>query len=562
MTTKTPSFVVGTSRAPKGSIIKRKVLVNLSDLDALHVIGSPKSGKSTFLGRFADACINAGEGVVLLDPKGDLAQDVALKTSHPDKLIYLSPGADQDRTIAFNIMEIDRNSRYAKKLTNITASNVVTLFAHIGRYDAAVMTLVGKYLYAGAQLVYALPQLTLRDVVLVFLDAGFRNQLRAKSRRPDLQWFWDYFDDWSQRDQRVQVDSTLGRLWDFLTSEDVSLTIASPTSTIHLGDWLDQGKLVVVNLAEGLSNEDGRRIGNLMTSHLTNLYARRESRLSDWSRERRWRLIVDEAHELAPAPFARIIRNGNAFNIFPVFAHQDYGQLQQLDKDSDIPVALGHVSRLAFRQSEGDAPTTSVAYERFRERQESFGEHEADWTYKGLANTPTQRLMMPPWNSTANLTQLVEAQSQAIRYTLPKSDIPSLRERYEAWRQGGTMENNGKPTRQTKATRPNPLHDAPQDLSDEPDSARMGGTGTPGPTRLLDLIDGGEDVFLDGAEHQEPAPPTVNRLQRGQRDVPSPIKGSRSGGGGPYRGVPNSPEVDPPRAEPADSPRRRTPQTP
>ncbi len=66
--------------------------VELNELAKLWVIGSPGRGKSNFLGRFTDACIANGDGVILHDPKGDLARDVAANTRYADRLIYISIG--------------------------------------------------------------------------------------------------------------------------------------------------------------------------------------------------------------------------------------------------------------------------------------------------------------------------------------------------------------------------------------------------------------------------------------------------------------------------------------
>jgi hypothetical protein len=125
-----------------------RLSIELAELGALHVVGSPGEGKSTFLGRLADACIAEDEGVLLIDPKGDLAVDLAERTEHPDKLIYVSPGAYDDRFFTLNVMEVAGES---KRLRDIVSGNVVKMFEHLGKYDAAFMTLVGKYLVACVQ---------------------------------------------------------------------------------------------------------------------------------------------------------------------------------------------------------------------------------------------------------------------------------------------------------------------------------------------------------------------------------------------------------------------------
>ena len=50
---------------------------------AIHVIGSPGMGKSTLLGNLCEQYCGAGDGVLLLDIKGDLARDIASRTRYP-----------------------------------------------------------------------------------------------------------------------------------------------------------------------------------------------------------------------------------------------------------------------------------------------------------------------------------------------------------------------------------------------------------------------------------------------------------------------------------------------
>lgn len=548
------TFLLGTERQDD-SLFRRSKRIDLTTLGAIHVIGSPGEGKSTFLGRLADACVEVGEGVLLIDPKGDLAVEVARRTTFADRLIYVAPGAYPQRAFTLNVLEVDQRHPRRRQLQEIAASNLVTMFEHLGRYDPGFMTLVGKYLNAAVQTVFTQPQPTLRDVIILLLDEQYRATLTDKTRRPDIKWFWDDYEDWNNRDQRVQVDSTKGRLWDFLLSSVTSSFIASPTSTLRLADWLDQGKLVVVNLAEGLPEEDTERLGNLIVAYLTTIYRLRESNLAPWSRERRWRLIVDEFHELSPAPFARIIRNGRAFNFFPVVAHQDMAQLNDYPH---LKGAIGHAARLAFRRSSADIPPTSYEDQRqYVAAQAALHQYEADWTARSPTGTTTTRVRLADWKSAAKVEQFAAAVDQARDFTLPRSEIPSLWERYEAWRRGGEKKPDGHTKPTPKPARSHPVERASTNLPDAPDPAGVGSAQARRPAGLLDLIPGGQAALLGAADHQGTPSEPPRRAEGGQRNVPAPPQGppparSRAGGG-----VPDADQTGAPRVEPADPPRRR-----
>src|SRR6478672_1109042 len=78
---------------------------------ATYVLGTQGTGKSTLLGQIAEQCAGAGEGVLVIDTKGELAEDIAARTTHPDQLIYVAPAAHlgAERYWALNPLELDRS---------------------------------------------------------------------------------------------------------------------------------------------------------------------------------------------------------------------------------------------------------------------------------------------------------------------------------------------------------------------------------------------------------------------------------------------------------------------
>lgn len=79
------------SSKSRPTYFRYKLEVPAEDIRSLHIIGQPGYGKSTLLGNLAEQFAAAGEGVVLVDIKGDLAQEIASRTAFPDRLIYIDP---------------------------------------------------------------------------------------------------------------------------------------------------------------------------------------------------------------------------------------------------------------------------------------------------------------------------------------------------------------------------------------------------------------------------------------------------------------------------------------
>ena len=72
-----------------------------------YILGQTGTGKSALLQRLATAHINAGAGVALLDPHGDLADVLlnAIPRHRTDDLIYFNPAGDTERPLSINLLD-------------------------------------------------------------------------------------------------------------------------------------------------------------------------------------------------------------------------------------------------------------------------------------------------------------------------------------------------------------------------------------------------------------------------------------------------------------------------
>src|SRR5258706_2922294 len=95
----------------------------------LYVIGKTGSGKTTLLRNLILQDIEAGQGVGIIAPHGDLAQDLLdhIPPWRTDHVIYFNP-ADQEFPIAFNLLK-----RVPPQTRHLIASGVVGAFKSIWR---------------------------------------------------------------------------------------------------------------------------------------------------------------------------------------------------------------------------------------------------------------------------------------------------------------------------------------------------------------------------------------------------------------------------------------------
>lgn len=301
---------------------------------ATYVLGTQGSGKSTLLGHLAEQFVGAGEGVLLIDTKGELAEDIAARTRHDDRLVFVAPGRcffpGGTRYWALNLFEFDRSEPH---LGEIAVYNLLSLFERMGLAKLDTMPQVVQMLEMSVRLALVREATSFADLLSILqvnsplrrhlLDEGRRNGRLSEATRT----FWEDFEERTATQQRDAMKTTIARI-NRLMGPTVIAKLLTPTrSTLRIAEWLDAGKLVVCDLGTKLGiGAQGvpRLLGNLIVAQLIGATFARPI-----GRGRVWRVIVDEFHELAGDQFAELITQGRKHRVFPVLAHQNLAQLSE-----------------------------------------------------------------------------------------------------------------------------------------------------------------------------------------------------------------------------------------
>lgn len=301
-----------------------RLRVEPEDLWSVWIVGQPGFGKSTFLGNLAEAFADAGEGVLLLDIKGNLAEEIAARTKHPERVLYIDPSNAhrQQRYYSLNPLDFDRTDRLNFELYG---NSLFDTFVYIGEVAPDVMKTIRKVMTEAITLALARRGTTLPDIYLILHDEAHRERFLSAPRvPPQTLHYWRKVFPSSDRDQRFAVDSTDSRIRTILRGPYLSYMLAQTHSSLQLVEWLDAGKIILVDLSQGrLSPDTSGRIGNLILGYLAGEIIKRPTGQT----ASRWRLIVDEAHELATLPFAKMVTQMRTYNAFPIIASQSRTQM-------------------------------------------------------------------------------------------------------------------------------------------------------------------------------------------------------------------------------------------
>jgi len=323
----------------------------------LHVIGATGSGKSTLLASLALQDIAAGRGAVVIDPNGDLVENIL------DRLPIEAAG----KTVLFD-PELDapppRINPFDGADPAVAVDNLTSIFQRIyqgfwgPRSDdllrASCLTLI-----TACRNDPKLGTPTLAHIPgLLTSEPSRRRYLKALTSGPGdpadstvLAGFWAWYQQLSAPSQAHATAPLLNKLRAFLLREFAAATVATGSTSIDLAGVLDGG-ICLVRLPKGvLGVETTRLLGSFVVAKFwqaATARARRGTVRRDAS------LTVDECHNFLnlPIPLEEMLAEARAFRLPLTLAHQN---LAQLPTDLREGISANARNKIVFSVSPEDA---------------------------------------------------------------------------------------------------------------------------------------------------------------------------------------------------------------
>ena len=312
----------------------------------MYVIGKTGMGKTTLLENMIISDINAGNGLAVVDPHGDLAEEILnfIPASRVNDVVYFNP-ADIDYPIAFNVME-----HVDPKYRHLVASGLIGVFKKIWA-DSWGPRL--EYLLRNTILgLLEYPDSTLLGVPRMLIDEDYRRKVVSKISDPVVKTFWtDEFTKYSKQFMVEAISPIQNKVGQFLSSSLVRNIVSQPHSSIDMRDIMDNKKIFIINLAKGRIGEDYSALLGAML--ITKIQLAAMGRVDTPEPERQdFYLYVDEFQNFATESFAGILSEARKYRLDLIVAHQYIGQLEETVRDA----IFGNVGTLVtFRVGATDA---------------------------------------------------------------------------------------------------------------------------------------------------------------------------------------------------------------
>ncbi len=307
--------------------------------DHMHIIGTTGKGKSKLLEHMIYQDIVKGNGVALIDPHGDLADDVLSylgtqgyfkKQSNIDRIVYINP-AMQDHSPGINLLELQKNEDPAEH-----ANDIIEVFKRSWDLENAP---VFEDIMFNSLLVLIENGLSIIEMPRLITDKIFRDCLLEKTDDPAVsQFFHNRFDKWPPREQTTRIESTLNKISRLIGSVRIRNIFGQLHSTVNFRTILDEGKVLIVDLS-CLSELSAKLFGGFITTLIQQAAMARGTEKDFFEYLDEFQLFVGS--EGGSKTFSRTLAEARKRHLYLVLAHQ---QLSQLDER--MRGALGNVGTL------------------------------------------------------------------------------------------------------------------------------------------------------------------------------------------------------------------------
>lgn len=312
----------------------------------LYIIGATGTGKSTLLETLIRQDIAAGQGVALLDPHGDLAERVLawLPESRRGDLVYFNV-PERERPLGFNPLE-----RVTPAKRALAASGMLEVFKKLwaDSWGPRLEHLLRNSILA----LLDQPEATLADVLRLLDEPEYRRLVVERTANAQVRRFWlREYAAYPARFRAEVIAPLQNKAGAFLADPLLNSILTQPKSSFDLRRVMDEGHVLLVNLAKGKIGEDSAALlGALLVSRI-GLAAL--SRADTPERDRRdFFVYLDEFQNYTTLGLATMLSELRKYHVGLVLAHQYLAQLDEQVRDA----ILGNAGTvIAFRVGAADA---------------------------------------------------------------------------------------------------------------------------------------------------------------------------------------------------------------
>jgi hypothetical protein len=311
-----------------------------------YIIGKTGTGKSTLLETLIRQDIASGHGVALLDPHGDLVEKVLayLPEERKEDLIYFNV---PDHAQALGLNPLENISPLKRPLA---ASGLLEVFKKLwlDSWGPRLEHIMRNALLA----LLDQPQASLADVLRLLDDQAFRKKAVLKIQNDRVRDFWAReYENYPVRFRLEAIAPIQNKVGAFLANPVLNKILTQTKNAFYLRRVMDEGKILLVNLAKGKIGEDTSMLLGALLITRAGLAALSRADIPEGNRKDFY-LYLDEFQNFTTLSLASMLSELRKYRVNMIFAHQYLSQLDPQVREA----ILGNVGTLiSFRLGVSDA---------------------------------------------------------------------------------------------------------------------------------------------------------------------------------------------------------------
>ena len=331
--------------------LKRKVFISRDDRRRhTYIIGKTGVGKSELLKQMVMQDIEAGHGVCFIDPHDAVRQLLSqIPPERAEDVIYFNPG-DTQRPMGINLLDAKTEDEQ-----HFAATAVINMMYKL--FDPYKTGIVGprfEHAIRNAMLtvMQAEPGATFIEVVQALERPDYVQYLLPKVQDPIIRRYWtDQIAQTSDFHKSEVLDYIVSKFGRFVTNKMIRNIIGQSQSSFDFRKIMDEGKILLVDLAKGeIGEENSNFLGLILVPRI--LMAAMSRQDTPEEKRRDFYLYVDEFQNFATPDFAQILSEARKYRLNLTVANQFIGQVEEEVKNA----VFGNVGTIvSFRVGVTDA---------------------------------------------------------------------------------------------------------------------------------------------------------------------------------------------------------------
>lgn len=319
----------------------------------LYCVGKSGSGKSKLLEMLIRDDIMNGKGVAVLDPHGDLVDNV-LRYVPEERLkdVIVFDPSDTEFPIAFNPLE-SVDDAFKMQITigfidifkKLFGSNWSDRLEHVLRYTT--LALLDS------------PDTTVLSILKMLTDKNYRQKIVSRIEDSVVKNFWvSEFAGWSEKFDAEAITPLLNKVGQLVSTNMIRNIIGQPHNKFNIREVMDGQKILLMKVSKGLLGEENSGLIGAMI--ITKMYQAAMQRADMKEEDRKdFYFYIDEFQNFATDTFAEILSEARKYRLNLTIAHQYMGQLNEVVQKT----VFGNVgSMISFRVGADDAAVLASEY--------------------------------------------------------------------------------------------------------------------------------------------------------------------------------------------------------